>query len=80
MALFQLFRRLFPKKKLLYTAVGQDQYFRVAAKLASQGVRYYTKIQRDARQQNYFSERSRVYDIYVRVEDEGKAIKALQSK
>jgi hypothetical protein len=32
------------------------------------------------RGQDYFSEQNRIYDIFVKQEDEGKAIKAMHSK
>lgn len=80
MTLSQIFKMLFPKRVLVYTAIGQTQYLQVASKLASQGVKYSTKTQTDARDRDYYSDKSRVYDIYVIVEDEGKAVEAINKR
>jgi hypothetical protein len=65
---------------LFYSAIGQTQYFQIAGKLASQGVKYSTKIQNDFRGRDNYSDRSRVYDIYIRIEDEGRAGEALRKR
>jgi hypothetical protein len=80
MELSKIFRKYFHKKVLIYTAIGQNQYFQIVDRLSANGVMYWTKTQTEMRGQDYFSEQNRIYDIFVKQEDEGKAIKAMHSK
>lgn len=80
MVLSKIFRTFFTKKKLIYTAIGQNQYFQAVDRLTTHGVKYWTKTQVDFQGRDYFREQNRIYDIYVKEEDEGKAIEAIHYK
>lgn len=80
MVLTTIFKTLFPKKVLIYTAIGQTQYFQIVDKLITHGVKYFTKTQNDLKGRDYFRDKNRIYEIYVKVEDEGKAIEAIHNK
>lgn len=77
--MFDIIKKLFPKKVLIYSAIGQSQYFQIIDKLISHGVKYWTKAQFDTKGRDYFREKNRIYDIYVQVEDEKKAIEAIHN-
>ena len=70
-----LFRMLFSKHKcLIYTAFGNDDYYKVAGKLSVDGVSYETVSIRNSNRNQYFSNNDLTqYDIYVKEEDKHKA-------
>jgi hypothetical protein len=70
---------LFKKKVNIYTAIGHNDYLRIANKLVNHGIKYSTKSPVDARTRDYFH-RNQVYDIYVAEEDEQKAVETINSK
>ncbi|EEG76711.1 hypothetical protein [Dethiobacter alkaliphilus] len=77
-----LFRLLFSKYKChVYTAFGNDDYFRVVDKLKGHGVSYQTDVKRDLRAHhargNFGHVDTSQYDFYVREEDEEKAMQAI---
>lgn len=80
MVLTNIFKMFFPKKVMIYTAIGQSQYFQIIGKLAAHGVKYWTKTQVDLKGRDYFRDKNRTYDIYVRAEDEAKAVEAIHKK
>lgn len=78
-----LFQFLFSRHKcLIYTAMGSQDYFRVAYKLEAAGVSFRTKTFDNMRHfQSYFPrEDNTQYDIYVAKEDEHNAQIAIHSK
>lgn len=80
MVLSKIFKTFFAKKILIYTAIGKNQYFQIVDRLTTHGVKHWTKIQADLQGRDYFREQNRIYDIYVKKEDEGKAIEAIHYK
>lgn len=81
LSFLKIFRSIFPKKKLIYTAFGNEEYFRIVGRLKSFGVKYSTKTNIDfTRSRNITTSRFTQYDIYVREEDEHKAIEAIHKK
>ncbi len=77
MVLSRIFKRFVSNKTLVYTAIGEEQYFQIVDRLATNGVKFSTKSPFDARTQNCFTQQNRIYDIYVSKEDEGKAVEAI---
>lgn len=75
-----ILKSLFTKKILIYTAIGQSQYFQIADKLINQGIKYSTKVHVGTRGKDYFRDQYMVYDIYINAEDETKAVKTIQNK
>lgn len=71
-------KKLFMSKKLIYTAMGEDDYFKTVNKLSKQGIVYKTKIQNDMRSgSGYYHNKYRLYEIFVKTEDEHKAQEAI---
>ena len=70
-----LFRMLFSKHKcLVYSAFGNDDYYKVVGKLSGGGVSYETVSIRNSNSNQYFSKNDNTqYDIYVKEEDKHKA-------
>jgi len=69
------------KKTLVYTAMGNDNYFYIVKRLKSHGLKYWTKVHIDYRNGRDFTDTNyTIYDIYVREEDEAKAYKAMQRR
>jgi hypothetical protein len=75
-----LVKTIFHKKILIYTALGQNEYFRIVNKLAGNGLKYSVKSPVNARGPNHFDNLYRQYDIYVLEEDEQKANEAIHKK
>lgn len=79
-----LFHSLFSKYKLLiYTAFGNQEYFRIAARLDAHGVRFRTKTHDNTHRggMGYMPRLDNTqYDIYVAKEDEHNAQLAIHSK
>ncbi|MGB5946349.1 hypothetical protein [Paenisporosarcina sp.] len=75
-----LFRMLFSKHKcLVYTAFGNDNYYKVVGKLSGDGVSYETVSIRSANMNQYFSNNDFTqYDIYVKEVDKHKAQQAIR--
>ena len=68
------------KWRLIYTAFGNDQYFTVIAKLQSAGIKYKVVMPfsgMDTRNIRVLDNTQ--YDIYVKKEDEHKAITKINS-
>lgn len=64
---------------LIYTAYGNEEYFGIIAKLKAEGVKHRTHIPNkgfDNRVER-FKDHSQ-FDVYVKKEDEHKAVKALK--
>ena len=76
-----LFRMLFSKHKcLIYTAFGNDDYYKVVGKLSGGGVSYETVTKRSANMNQYFSNNYySQYDVYVKEEDKDIAQQAIHS-
>ena len=74
-----LFRMWFSKHKcLIYTAFGNDDYYKVVGKLSVGGVSYETVSIKSANMNQYFSNNDFTqYDIYVKEEDKHKAQQAI---
>ncbi|MFZ3579731.1 hypothetical protein [Virgibacillus sp. DJP39] len=70
-----LFRMLFSKyKNLVYTAFGNEKYFKIAGKLKEDGVPYQTVIVRNPNvNQTIGHSDNTQYDIYVKEGDKHKA-------
>jgi hypothetical protein len=62
--------------KLLYTAFGSENYFKVIGKLKSAGIKHKTKSRVNLGHENNFKDFTQ-YDIYVKKEDEHKTQTAL---
>lgn len=75
-----IIKSLFTRKILIYTAVGQDQYFKIVDKLNNQGIKYSTKVHVGTRGKDYFRSQFMMYDIYINAEDETKAVGAIKNK
>lgn len=81
MFLFNIFKTFFSKKKLIYSAFGNEDYFRIVARLKEQGVKYSVKSNIDlSHRRNMVNSRYAQYDFYVKEEDENKAIEAIHRK
>jgi hypothetical protein len=63
--------------KLIYTAFGDDNYFKIVSKLNEDGVKYRTEIPGNLRTPRTYNDNTQ-YDIYVKKEDEHKAAHAMQ--
>ncbi len=74
-----LFRMLFSKyRHLVYTAFGNEQYFKVVGKLKQGGVQYRTDIKRNPNTYQTIGHNDNAqYDIYVKEEDKHKAQEAI---
>jgi hypothetical protein len=74
-----LFRMLFSKhKSLIYSAFGNDDYYKVVEKLSVGGVSYETVSIRSSNRNQYFSNNDNTqYDFYVKEEDKHKAQQAI---
>jgi hypothetical protein len=66
------------KWALLYTTFTNEDYFQIASKLDRNGIRYTTKIRVDFRGFYRTVTDHKQIDIYVKKEDEYKAVKALR--
>ena len=66
------------KWRLIYTAFGSDNYFRVVGKLNAAGIKYKTNTPVNLRDDIRFKDFTQ-YDILVREEDELRAQAALRS-
>lgn len=64
--------------KLVYTAFGHDDYFRVIGKLKQGGVLYKTKSPVNLEEPSRFKDMTQ-YDIYVKKEDEHIALNVLHN-
>ncbi|MFD1673534.1 hypothetical protein [Alicyclobacillus fodiniaquatilis] len=77
----RFFKNLFSPKTLIYIAQNHDDYFRVLRKLDDCNVRYSVKTPMNLNGPvGGFSSRDtqiNFYEIYVKKEDEGKAIMAI---
>ncbi len=81
MSLLNIFKGIFSKKKLVYSAFGNDNYYRIISKLKSNGVKYSIKTNIDyGHKRDFINSKYIQYDIYVREEDEQKAIEAIHKK
>jgi protein associated with RNAse G/E len=78
--LFELTKMILNRNwKLISTTFGNEEYFRIIAKLKTEGIRY--KTDSPNRFSTHRTERFKgitQYDIYVKKEEERKAIRALQ--
>lgn len=74
-SLLQIF--LNRKWKLVYTAFGQENYFKITAKLNENGVKYKTKIPPNGFRERSFNDNTQ-YDIYVKKEKSHLAARAIQ--
>ncbi|CAM3316059.1 MULTISPECIES: hypothetical protein [Brevibacillus] len=76
-----LFARFFSSHKcLIYTAMGSEAYFRVAYRLKAAGVSFRTRTISDygGHNREFFPLTDHIqYDIYVKAEDEHKALSAI---
>lgn len=74
-----LFRLLFSKyKHLVYTAFGNEKYFKVAGKLKESGVAYQTNIKRNPNTYQTIGHNDNAqYDIYVKEIDKHRAQQAI---
>jgi hypothetical protein len=75
-----LIRMLFSNYKcLVYTAFGNDDYYKVVGKLSGDGVSYETVSIRNPNINQYFARNNDLtqYDIYVKEEDKHKAEQAI---
>ncbi|MEJ9232932.1 hypothetical protein LAV79_26680 [Peribacillus butanolivorans] len=64
--------------KCIYTTFGYENYFKVVAKLKSEGITYKTKTPINIGSENLQNRMdSTQYDVFVKNEDEQKAQKAL---
>ncbi len=79
MVLSGIIKKFVFNKTLVYTAIGQEQYFQIVDRLASNGIKFSTKSPFDIRSQNCYTQQNRIYDIYVSKEDEGKAMEAIHN-
>ncbi|MBL0386457.1 hypothetical protein JJB07_07335 [Tumebacillus sp. ITR2] len=71
--------RIFTKyKKLVYSCVGHTTYFKVVGKLQGSGIPYRTKSSGGFSDFNMPELIS--YDIYVKREDEGRALQAIHDR
>jgi flagellar biosynthesis/type III secretory pathway M-ring protein FliF/YscJ len=80
LVIFTLFRLVFNRKwKLLYTAFGYEKYFRVVSALKDDGIKYKTKTPMGAiRNRELINNDFTQYDIYVKKDEEEKAVGALR--
>lgn len=78
--MLDFFKSLFARKKLIYTAIGQSQYFKIADRLVNQGIPYSTKVHVGSRGKDYFRAQHMFYDIYVNAEDEKKAKESIYER
>ena len=77
----KLFRALFPKKVLIYSAIGPSDNSKVVGRLIDHGVKYYTKIEMTAaRHRELNQDLNKIYDIYVLEEEKNKAVEALNKR
>ena len=65
--------------KRVYTAFDNKQFYRVTAKLQSNGIKYRTKLISNLRGTDPFRDSSGTIEIYVLAKDETKAFQAIQS-
>lgn len=75
-----LFRMLFSDYKcLVYTAFGNEQYYKVINNLIKNGVSYETVTIRNPNVNQYFARNNDLtqYDFYVKEEDKHKAQQAI---
>lgn len=81
-----MFLDIFKKKKLIYSAIGNEDYCRVVGKLQNAGIKYSVKINPNdmrhfgTKKSIIYHDKYQIYDIYVRIENEGKAIKAIHKE
>lgn len=69
----------------VYTAFGNDQYFQVSGKLRNAGIIFSIRTPNISRSRGRtlfgnLYDRSTQYDIYVKTEDEHRALQAIHSK
>jgi hypothetical protein len=65
-------------KVVLYIALNDEEYFRVAANLQKENIRFMVKTHSENRGTSLSTVRSRTYEIFVKKEDEHKAREAIQ--
>ncbi|WP_040203433.1 hypothetical protein [Neobacillus jeddahensis] len=65
--------------KLIYSTIGNEEYFRIIAKLKSDGIKFKTETPYRGfdHRMDRFKDHTQ-YDIYVKKEEEHLAVKALQ--
>lgn len=79
--IFNIFKTFFTKKKLVYSAFGNEDYFRIVARLKEHGVKYSVKSNIDlSHRRNVINSRFKQYDFYVREDDVHKANEAIHRK
>lgn len=78
--MFKFLKSLCKKKVLVYSAFGEEDYFRIAGKLRNHGVKFETHIPNTARlSKNNFHFETRQYYIYVKEEDEHNAVTVIHT-
>lgn len=78
--MLKFLKSLFKKKVLIYTAFGNEDYFRIAGKLRNNGVKFETRTPNTFRSsKNDFYIETHQYDIYVNEEDEHNAVRVIHS-
>lgn len=81
MGLSNIFRTFIPKKVLVYSAIGQKDYYRTTDKLSTHMIKYWSKAQLSADERhNYFRSKNTIYDIYVKEEDIQKANEVIHDR
>ncbi|MFB5192963.1 hypothetical protein [Alicyclobacillus fastidiosus] len=79
------FKNLFSKRVSVYISTNQDDYFRVANKLQSEGISFRTKTPFNPNPptgMGYSSRDTQItyYEIYVKPDDEYRAVKVIHEK
>ncbi|MDN4074963.1 hypothetical protein [Fictibacillus terranigra] len=66
--------------KLVYSTYGSEDYFKIVEKLKTEGIKFKTGTPNRGFDHNIdrFKESTQQYDIYVKIDEEYLAVKALQ--
>jgi hypothetical protein len=70
-------KKLFPRKALVYKAIGFEEYDKIRCILKANKIKFDIKIDLDMNETNTTHKNKTFYKIYVLVEDEAKALKAI---
>ncbi|GAA0489590.1 hypothetical protein GCM10008986_14300 [Salinibacillus aidingensis] len=70
------------KKTLVYTAMRQQDYYKAVSKLEADLIKFRVSVTGNANASpgTPYSDLGRIYKIYVRKEDEGKALRSIHTK
>ncbi|MFZ7101839.1 MAG: hypothetical protein ACOWWO_04150 [Peptococcaceae bacterium] len=76
------FKKILKKQILIYSAVGNEDYFRVIDKLVSAGIKYTVKSQVDlnTRGRRREADHLKIYDIYIEEKYFAKASAVINNK